>query len=306
MAAFTTPPLKLMTMRNTSLSKMLKQYSAMSSCIVAVSQFANAQIVYHDINPDSVLYVGGSFPGTTDSIDLNNDGQYDFAFYAREHQSYQVIGIAMRYSDVNTNALLGSVHPVAQNHPYLSVFDLAQSDNIGATSPFYSMPDMQFSYGVFFIPGMGISFSFSGVHGHWPGVTDKFIGVRFRDGNNIYYGWIRCDMAPDASSVTIKDYAYNADGGSILAGEGIATAVPSQTNSNLSAFVYNDVLNIMVREGDLNHSSVTVTNLLGETVIAKTLSEEITRLNVRALPKGIYFVNLFSGGELFSKKVSLQ
>ncbi|MFK7920445.1 MAG: T9SS type A sorting domain-containing protein [Bacteroidia bacterium] len=50
------------------------------------------------------------------------------------------------------------------------------------------------------------------------GTSGKFIGVRFNSGG-VKYGWIRLDVAGDASSFTLTDWAYQDDGSSIEAGE---------------------------------------------------------------------------------------
>src|SRR5438045_1646550 len=69
-------------MRKTStLSEKLKSYSIISASLLASVFAADGQIVYHDVVPDDTL--GGVLPSTyphafTDSIDLNNDGTFDF------------------------------------------------------------------------------------------------------------------------------------------------------------------------------------------------------------------------------------
>lgn len=50
------------------------------------------------------------------------------------------------------------------------------------------------------------------------GTSGKFLGVRFNDGG-VKYGWIRLDVAGDASSFTLTDWAYQDDGSSIESGE---------------------------------------------------------------------------------------
>ena len=42
---------------------------------------------------------------------------------------------------------------------------------------------------------------------HWDSVTDKYLGVRFKIGGNVHYGWVKISTT-GASSMTISSYAY--------------------------------------------------------------------------------------------------
>lgn len=54
--------------------------------------------------------------------------------------------------------------------------------------------------------------------GYFAGAVGKFIAFRFNSGG-LKYGWIRLDVAPDASSMTLIDWAYEDDGSPILTGQ---------------------------------------------------------------------------------------
>ena len=60
--------------KKATLSKKIKSYSALAGSIIAVSASADAQVVYTDVSPDSVINTSGGFY----NIDLNADGTTDF------------------------------------------------------------------------------------------------------------------------------------------------------------------------------------------------------------------------------------
>src|SRR5258706_13927326 len=61
-----------------SIRKPLASYSAAAIYFSSVSEPADAQIIYTDINPDTVLISEYGSVGNTYPIDLNNDGITDF------------------------------------------------------------------------------------------------------------------------------------------------------------------------------------------------------------------------------------
>ncbi len=61
---------------------------------------------------------------------------------------------------------------------------------------------------------------FGSPQGHFPGTSDKFVGVKFTDGGNTHYGWIQVAVNGTATDATITGYAYNdVPDGPITAGQ---------------------------------------------------------------------------------------
>ncbi|MEZ4828701.1 MAG: T9SS type A sorting domain-containing protein [Bacteroidia bacterium] len=54
--------------------------------------------------------------------------------------------------------------------------------------------------------------------GNFLGVTGKFLAFRFNSGG-VKYGWLRLSASSDASSITLVDWAYQDNGGTILTGD---------------------------------------------------------------------------------------
>ena len=66
------------------------------------------------------------------------------------------------------------------------------------------------SYGTFtYAPHMAMATPF-GAGGDWANVTNKYLGVRFRTGNQLHYGWARLSVRVNSSTITahLTGYAY--------------------------------------------------------------------------------------------------
>lgn len=60
--------------------------------------------------------------------------------------------------------------------------------------------------------------------GPWANVTDRFLGLRFKIGQNTHYGWVRMDVSANPAfltiAATVKDWAYESvPGAGIHAGD---------------------------------------------------------------------------------------
>src|SRR4029079_6070694 len=116
---------------------------------------------------------------------------------------------------------------------------------------FFSLSQLVSTGGAsFFLPGMATYYTSSAATvGFWGGGgTDHYLGLRFSDGTDTFYGWIRCDVANHAESLTVKDYAYNANPNEgLFAGQGDPTAVqPVNANSPFGIFAFEGTASVMV------------------------------------------------------------
>ncbi|MFI5135197.1 MAG: T9SS type A sorting domain-containing protein, partial [Chitinophagales bacterium] len=264
-------------------------------------------VIYHDIDPDDTLKAVIHFPGDTYSIDLNNDGIYDFKFFAFKGAAYTGIDLAMNYSVSNTNALIGSLGTFNSN-PVLRISVLASNQTIDVNQNLFSLSQLLFSGNQFFLPPMLTVYSSGDPNGQWTGgVVDHYVGLRFTDGTNTYYGWIRCDIPADASMVIIKDFAYNSTPNEgLFAGQGNPLGINEISNSSFGIFGYEGVANVMINDGNLDNTIVTVTNMMGQRVIDQPLTDKITRIDLNQFGKGLYVVTIQRGAEQYSKKVSFR
>jgi len=64
-----------------------------------------------------------------------------------------------------------------------------------------------------------------------------------------------------------------------------------------------DVLNINLGDVPAKNTLLTLTNVLGETLIKKQMNSAIEQMNMTAFPSGIYYLSIESPGKRFSKKI---
>jgi len=145
-----------------------------------------AQIIYTDINPDTLISapVGNI---KTYYLDLNNNGINDFYFKHfypastwNEVEAYTYIG---QLGEILTNS---GTSPCVLNNGIL----ISSTSNIWICTASGSS-----SSALFMFPG-------------WLGASDKYMGLRIKINNNWHYGWIRFTVFSDSSGFIIKDYAY--------------------------------------------------------------------------------------------------
>ncbi len=203
--------------------KKLENYSLVAVGVIAFAANADAQIVYTDIDPD--------FTGTSENwdgidIDMDNDGQVDFVFYASYFSSTTSNtntphSYSSRYLKVNANAN-EVVNEKFGGHLFPDAISANGNinDNLSAFSA-----DAAWQTGM----NQTMAYTFDGFSGgDFRCETDKYVGVRFKIGTDWHYGWIRVTVDCDASEFIVKDYAYESTPNTpILAGEIDATASPA-------------------------------------------------------------------------------
>ena len=296
---------------NFTLSKRLKQYSALAGSMLAVVGVAHGQVLYTDI-PDAVLPAVNPYPGDAFALDLNNDGTTDFNFLAWKSSSSTntyAFGLLMDPPTTANPAGIIGTYATTGNHQGI-VSELALNHSIG-TNPaaFFKFSNILYNTTQYVNPLL-LSFS-NGVvtNGVWqPGDTSRYVGLEFNFGGGTHYGWARLDVAPDASSITIRDYACDLTADEpLFAGQGSPLGVsPVKQPDNFNILGYEGVATIFVNDGKTDGCIVSVTNMLGETIIRQTLTNRTTRIDLNQYAKGIYLVSVQRGAESFSKKISLR
>lgn len=273
------------------LQKKLNAYAAAAGTL-AVAGAANAQIVYTDINPDTVIHDSLFY-----NLDMDNNGQPELRF---ETVTYQLSSAPVHLAAVSvlgnaSNAILGSLY----SSSYPTPFSMNNGDSISGTATAWQ--DQAMNNGVQYLGGVYGSYSI----GNWLGVNDKYLGVRFRIGANTHYGWVRLSVTPGADTVTIKDYAYQTlPGVGITAGQLVGLPKYSD-NQNISIFASQNTVVIRNTEHDKG-GIVRIVNTLGETISETAITEENMRISLEGKATGIYFVEVLRNDERFTKKVYIH
>lgn len=145
-----------------------------------------------------------------------------------------------------------------------------------------------------------------GVIGNWKGVTNKYLAVRSKDSSgNWKYGWARLDIPANANKFTIKDYARHTTANTaIKAGEAFATGIADShvPGGGIRPVVINKEVTFA---GLKEKSIVTVTDMGGKTLIAKSIDER-EAISMSAYPAGVYLFRLQSAGVQQSYKLVIR
>lgn len=287
--------------REKQLTNKLKSYSALTSAFLAAASGADAQILYHDVNPDVVLH------NSDYSVDMDQDGMTDFILkqisVTSSGNNYQAAGISAPSSRL-TNRVITKV--ISSSFFY--------ADRLNAASPIgpavTGWQTMQ--QGISYVFPLGINFSNS-FYGFWGG-QNGYLGVEFKTNGNTFYGWIECYVSVHADTLILKGFGYEAMPNTLInAGDsGTFTALAQQSTFNFIGNFYPNALksniafiHIDAKENtDLNFE---IMNGAGQVLLTEkkklSIGKNILSLNASGLENGIYFVKVISEEKNFFRKI---
>ncbi|NND87700.1 MAG: T9SS type A sorting domain-containing protein [Flavobacteriaceae bacterium] len=250
-------------------SNKLLNYGAMSAAILGTADAAG-QFVYTNLDPDQSVATGEAFP-----FDLNGDSIDDFSLdiFDAAGGAGAVIFPGVNGSVNSMNGLLGT-----SSGGFTYPYNLSSGATIGAGEPFIVGDRGDLNFYSCAYPGS----NFCG------GVTDGFIGLVFDLGGNTHYGWVRIDLSADATSMTVKDFAYESTPGmSITAGDGLG--VEDNAFEGFALAVNNDILTM---RSSTPLDNVQLYDILGKQVISQNLSSTNESVNIGELRTGIYIARV--------------
>jgi len=171
------------------------------SCFV---QFAKAQIVYTDVNPDQTFNSNTSY-----NLDLNNDGTIDFTLTTGAYSTLPsgCQGYACLCHNTGANV---SIYPLSDSVAINGgALDMNLNDTIGGSLPYSNhQPSLTLR------AGSGNCTSFSSYSGNW--TAPGYLGLKLIADGQIYYGWVHLSVSVGHggynycyASFTLMDYAYN-------------------------------------------------------------------------------------------------
>jgi hypothetical protein len=101
---------------------------------------------------------------------------------------------------------------------------------------------------------------------------------------------------PALTSNVVHTRGYNSNGNGLLA-ISMPTSTPAMPSNILFAIYPNPTQSELTITSPNTISSITISNLLGQTVYNKSLSAQLVQIDVKHLPKGLYFVKI-NGSEV--------
>ena len=226
-----------------------------------------AQIIYTDINPDTVLVPGGSY-----DLDLDADGLAEYHYAITNDTLIPMIDISVLHdSSYVANYNIGGCG--------LAV-SLSLNDSIAYAPYFTYRPDG------YLIAYFGPSYC---MHpGFFAGTEDKYMGFwTIRNSQNCY-GWMRMDVSSDATRMKLKDYAYSCT--SILAGQ-IINKINDKTLESKIRVCSGGNTTVIKPAFNLEIIDASLVNLTSRTSPLQVISNEVRIDNSNYAP-GIYLLRL--------------
>jgi hypothetical protein len=290
--------------KSTSLNKSkLSSYTAFAGAIVAGSA-ANAQVTYTDVNPDVVADSLNPFV-----IDFNNDATPDLIFGVQHISgSFSSQGQNFTYEGAFAYGFLPAGFPTATTvtNPDNTIDTLTAVLDCGvavAQSPLFSGSNTAvLGYAALIQP---INYPFSA--GPWLGQTDKYLGFKFTVGSGTHYGWARLDVAANAETITIKQYAFNATpDGAINTCEGGTNGIENvsvEDKVTIKTTLNDATINVTP---DLIGGTINLVSMTGQVVKTILISDVNTTITFEGVESGIYSVSAnFNGGSV-NKRVYVK
>lgn len=143
------------------------------------------------------------------NLDLNNDGNIDYAFAASVITDYLVEKLEFRAYTLNGSLLYNDdVTP--------KVFDKDEKIKTGNSSTYgWTQKNAFLAFRIYTEDPSSPTWE-----GAWKGKTNKYLGIKIKSGNKFYTGWIRMSIGGMQSKIILHDYAFNkTPGADIEAGE---------------------------------------------------------------------------------------
>jgi hypothetical protein len=181
---------------------------------------------------------------------------------------------------------------IDQNVPWFSLEQLKFQDNQGATH--------------YFVPGMRSLINGVSYFGHWQ-EGDHYLPIKIVSGTNANYGWIRCSVASDVTSLTIESWALQMTPNTAIeagAGEPVGIMdVNSMQGVSISAFEKNIYITL---PDNIDNAIIHLVNELGQEVKTVAMYQKQIHFNVNDLANGVYVVTVQKDDKISSRKIFLQ
>lgn len=293
--------------------------------------FAKAQVVYTDVNPDTIIHEFTPFPpisnnaggSTSYDLDVNNDGIIDFRFlisgFLYDYNTGSTYLEAYVYLDSCACDLRNEVVFDSLNHQKIEVAPLNYSDQIINPLPqSQNYPFQHFDSIYNFSSTSFYKYEIAGYHyddvsgtssnqGPWNHVVNnKYLGLKFYLNNVAYFGWVRISiyLLYWNPYFTIHEYAYEASGGSITAGAGSTfTGIEEIKKNDFNIFPNPANNNFVITSPNNKIETLKVFDTFGKLILQKQINSGNTILNAESWSSGIYFLQIYDGENTIVKKL---
>lgn len=301
-------------MKIDNLESKFRNYSLLSGAFLLLNQRSDAQVVYTDVNPDTIF--DGAGEGAYFDIDLNSI--YDFAVLNSSFTFYNVYFSSIWSRQdilagplISTNSIAGnSVHYSTTYGGILRYFPSALSNGIIISDEleWHNWGLQILAIRDYFNSGANIGHC---LYCDWygvdlPDIIDHYLGIKFI-GNDaeMHYGWIRCDVKDDGRTLIVKDYAYEMQPNyPIVAGDTVSYVEINNYENTLDAVVYSFDKKLYVQTRLYSNTLLSIYDATGRIVFKSQLGSNSEIIDIAQFPDGIYIVTLRQNEKVYSRKIS--
>lgn len=286
------------------MKKIFTKYIAVLFFISLSYQTTRGQIIYTDITDTTITKTSSQSGTSSFRFDVNNDGIDDFNFAVRA-----TITTASGCPGINPPSKTGLSAWAAPMPPFSNfIADTAgfaaslDSTNTIGTSLSWSSAQQSYLYDLSYtFPSCSWDSTQEGV---WQLDDTSFIGLKFKIGASIHYGWVRASLHYGYNisgemevSITIFDFAYNnVPDEPLIAGQ--MPIIPGVFNPSLRELisVYPNPAGeyLMVDNSSSNEFIFTISSSRGDVVVSKNISSS-ERINLSTLKAGAYLYSITNG-----------
>lgn len=246
--------------------------------MISSCNFAKSQIYYFDITPDVTTEMSSTAGSAYNifPIDFNNDGteEYDFRWddWGTDwfmHFTFNDIDDQIALDGTTTNMYGGRF-----------VKKLAYNDPINSTLTWgTSYPE----------PFIGEST----LNSNFLDQGDKYIGLKFKLGNNVHYGWVLVNFQTYNSTrkLIIKSYAYNSvPNAPIAAGQISSNEIVINNQDKIAIYPNPAKDQITIQNSEFINNNYLIYNSIGQLV--KQGKTETGIIEFKDLENGVYFLRI--------------
>ncbi len=286
-------------MKKETLENLALRYTGLATAVLG-TQTLSAQVVWTDIT-DTTLSTNGASYG----LNLDNDTVFGVDFRITQLVDsglYRINGVILSAGDNSTNQAQG-LNVGNYNYP----MNLNVGDSIGPNELFRGINTAK-NVGYMAFEVEGTTYPNSQFVDTTNGITDGFLGLRFtgrlNDTNRVFFGWVRLDVSPDLTSVTIKDYGYQPEYSTgLTAGENSPIGLTEHLVPRINLQQLGGQLVVTLPETYAPEGELLIYDLSGRQVERYAVSQRNERIDLTTLPKGVLIATLRSNGEESSKKI---
>ncbi len=292
----------------------LAGYTSLSASFLLMGNGASAQVVYVDIDPDTILDI----PGEQFTLDIDDNGVNDLTLFNSSFSFFMYtpwwsywLRQDLILNNVNNSLFIAGLkhydwyYEAYTYYPFaLDGFNLIDNE-----LQFYNADIHVLALRTIFYLGAGLKtcnncewYNFDILES-----IDKYLGFKLLDddGNN-HYGWIRCDVIDTGRTLIIKDYAYElTPDNAILAGDTTHYVSIEQNPIENMPQIYAFGTTIQIT-GMVSNTTITIFNLSGATVYETIAASTSISIPMDNFTNGVYLVKLKNEEIDITRKVVLN